>query len=177
MLKLELTVQNHELIPTKYSIENMAKYRIGARKNFYNVNYVWCNFIGGWAQCYIYYARKFNIGRSENDAIRTVHVDHGGEFYDCLSLYRDGTAKQDPQYMCHDPRLLTPIKQTEPETYYNGGKKELPSFLTPQNLDGLKEMVYFHLIWLDGVSSTLANNNGKKIVLHLNIFHEDVEDK
>jgi hypothetical protein len=67
--------------------------------------------------------------------------------------------------MCHDARLLAIVNEQAPDMYYNGKKAS--------NLTALKQTVYFNLIWSDGTTSTLINNNGKQIVIHLNIFDED----
>ena len=53
MLRLELTVQNHKLIPTSYILQGVDKYEI-IKKKFYNLSYTHTNFTRGWEKCYMY---------------------------------------------------------------------------------------------------------------------------
>jgi hypothetical protein len=173
MLRLELTVQNHKLIPTSYILQGVDKYEI-IKKKFYNLSYTHTNFTRGWEKCYMYYARKLNIGRSENGDIRTVLAGRGGEFYNGQNLFTDGISKRDPQYMCHNSRLLILVLQANPGNLYTF-KKGIGFIFNNPKPCSFKRNGLFSYNMGDLTTTTLANNDGRKIVLHFSIFDEDTE--
>ena len=151
MLKLELTITDHEFVPTKYELQDKHQsfpQLLKPKKKFFTVDYAYFNAIGGWDQCTLYCSRKFDITGCENDGIRAIKF--GGEFYDGKNLYKDGISKRDKQYFCFDRRFLTKLKQMSPERYFNRKKRELPAYLLRDNLTELKQIVDFHI-----------NNNNK----------------
>ncbi|CAB4028693.1 Hypothetical predicted protein [Paramuricea clavata] len=138
MLKLVLTVQNEELVRTDYSyvIHERQIFRASGllmKKRYFNMNYNWTDFSGGWVMCTLYCSRKLKLNGNEVGVTRKI--SNVGEFYDCDgSLYKNGpfksvtVSKNDSQCACFEKRTLAVVKGGTPEHHYNGKKENYRRF-------------------------------------------------
>jgi hypothetical protein len=178
MLRIRLTVSNQfELVPTEYTLID-DKYQgftndVKSKKFYFNANYLKGTFTGSWGICGVYVRRKFDMRDCADNAITTIKVGRGGEFFDVKNL--DTLTAANKYYICQEKRYLTTIKQNNPELYQQGKKRRFPSYLFVNNLNELKQTVHFELTWGDNYSQTLLHQVGKTIDMEFNIYTDDNE--
>jgi hypothetical protein len=178
MLRIKLVISNKfELEPTEYFLidrYNAFTSNVKPKKRYYNVNNSDENFVGGWSAFTVYCRRKLDLSDAVDNAITTINVRNGGEFYDVSSM--DALNLHSRYYICQDRRYLASFSQPKPSLYLNGKKREFPTYLLVDNLDDLKKTVHFEITWSDNVSMQLKNNVGQFIFLEFNIYEEEEEE-
>ena len=178
MLRLKLTISNRfELVPTEYTrIDRYSTFpqNIKPQKRYYNVNNSTENFVGGWGAFTVYCRRKMDLSDCVDNAITTINVRQGGEFFDIQGM--DAMNRIGRYYVCQGRRYLTTLSQQKPYIYLGGKKREFPSYLLVDNLDDLKKTVHFELTWSDNVSMFLTGNVGQWIYLEFNIYDDDKDE-
>ena len=178
MLRLKLTISNRfELVPTEYTrIDRYSAFpqNIKPKKRYYNVNNSTENFVGGWGLFTVYCRRKMDLSDCVDNAITTINVRQGGEFFDIQGM--DAMNRIGRYYVCQNRRYLATLSQPRPFLYLGGKKRELPSYLLVDNIDDLKKTVHFELTWSDHVSMFLNGNVGQYIYLEFNIYDDDKDE-
>jgi hypothetical protein len=179
MLRIKLVVSaGFALEPTEYLL--IDKYQaftqnIKPKKRYYNANHLKANFLGGWAAFTIYYRRKLDLADCVDNAITTIKVRSGGEFFDVNGM--DALNQTSRYFVCQERRYLATFKQASQQQYLHGKKKELSTFLLVNNLADLKRTVHFELTWSDNVSMQLSNNVGQSVELEFNIYEDDEDEE
>jgi hypothetical protein len=79
-----------------------------------------------------------------DNAITTINVRHGGEFFDVNGM--DAMNRIGRYYVCQNRRYLVALSQHKPSLYLNGKKKEFPTYLLVDNMADLKKTVHFECV-------------------------------
>ena len=105
---------------------------------------------GGGGGFTVYCRRKMDLSDCVDNAITTINVRHGGEFFDIQGM--DAMNQIGRYYVCQNRRYLATLSQPKPFLYLGGKKREFPTYLLVDNIADLKKTVHFELTWSDNVS-------------------------